>query len=267
MTATIPLGRLGLPTDLAAAVAFLGRTGRQLDHRTDPAGQRRSGLKRPPLPSAHQLERSTRGRSVTTATTGTMMVDWEARADMHRLREDRLARLRAEVGAQRTRRRLGLRLREHPLHDRHPHRHLGGGQAHSVLVADARSASDRLVRGPSGRAARRAGPRMDPAHGRPQRRAPHPRRDDARPGGERLRRRPRLRQGAEAVRQADRLLPGAPAPPRRHRHRARGSPADDLLRRSPGRRRPGQDAPARSLDGEALRHRGGPARRARRACR
>ncbi len=36
----------------------------------------------------------------------------------------------------------------------------------------------------------------------PQRRAPDPRRDDARPGRARLRRRPRLRQGAQAVRQA-----------------------------------------------------------------
>ena len=86
--------------------------------------------------------------------------------------------------------------------------------------------------------------------------------------GERaLRRHPRLRQGAQAVRPADRLLPGAPAPARRHRHRARGRPADDLLGRRQGRRGPRPDAPARGLDGEAVRHRGRPAGGARRACR
>ena len=57
------------------------------------------------------------------------------------------------------------------------------------------------------------------------------------------------------VRPPDRLLPGAPAPPRRPRHRARGGPADDLLGRLQGRRGPGPDAAPRGLDGEALRHR------------
>ena len=54
------------------------------------------------------------------------------------------------------------------------------------------------LRGPRRRRARRGRPGLDPADGRPQRRAPDPRRDDARDRPARLRRRPRLRQGAHA---------------------------------------------------------------------
>ncbi len=89
------------------------------------------------------------------------------------------------------------------------------------------------LRRPRERRPRRGRPGLDPADGRPQRRAADPRRDDARDRPARLRRRPRLRQGAQAVRPPDRLLPGAPAPLRRPRHRPRGGPPDDPLGRHP----------------------------------
>ncbi len=89
------------------------------------------------------------------------------------------------------------------------------------------------LRGACRRRPGRGRPRLDAAHGRPERRAPDPGGDHARPCRARLRRRPRLRQGAQAVRQADRLVPGPPAPLRGPRHGPRGGAPDDLL----GRRR------------------------------
>ena len=123
------------------------------------------------------------------------------------------------------------------------------------------------LRGPRRRRARRGRPGLDPADGGTQRRAPDPRRDDARHRPARLRRRPRLRQGAAAVRPPDRLLPGAPAPPRRHGHRPRGGPPDDPLGRHADRRGPRPDAAPRGLDGEALSSPRWPSASRWRACR
>ena len=79
-----------------------------------------------------------------TATFGTNAVDWEERIRFDRLRDERLARLKAELDALRPRRRAGLRLLEHPLHVLDPHRHLGDGQADPVLAADPQLGPDRL---------------------------------------------------------------------------------------------------------------------------
>ena len=116
-----------------------------------------------------------------------------------------------------------LRAHRQPADGDHPDRHAGRPRDQPPLL--------HRLRGARGRRARRGRPGLDAADGRAQRRAADPRRDDARDRPARLRRRPRLRQGAPPVRQADRLLPGAPAPPRRPRHRARGGAADDLLGR------------------------------------
>ena len=71
-------------------------------------------------------------------------VDWEQRVDLDRLREERLARLRDDAGALRARRAAHVRLRQHPLHDRHAHRHLGDGQADPLRAAAARRRADPL---------------------------------------------------------------------------------------------------------------------------
>ena len=123
-----------------------------------------------------------------------------------------------------------LRPQGHRGHGDDPDRHDGRPRHQHPLL--------QRLRGPGRAAARRGGPRLDAADGRPQRRAPDPGRDHARNRPARLRRRPRLRQGAQAVRPPDRQLPGAPAPLRRPRHRARGRPPDDPLGRQPHRRGP-----------------------------
>ena len=61
-----------------------------------------------------------------------------------RLRDQRLARLRATLEAVRPRRRAGLRLRQHPLHDLDAHRHVGGRQDDPVLAAGAGRRADRV---------------------------------------------------------------------------------------------------------------------------
>ncbi len=68
-----------------------------------------------------------------TGTTGTNGVDWEARVDFDRLRDERLARVKAEL-ERRPRRRARVRLLQHPLHDRDAHRHVGDGQAHPLQL-------------------------------------------------------------------------------------------------------------------------------------
>ncbi len=68
-------------------------------------------------------------------TYGPNAVDWEQRIDLDRLRDQRLARLKDALDALRPRRAAHLRLRQHPVHDVDPHRHLGDGQADPVRAA------------------------------------------------------------------------------------------------------------------------------------
>ena len=77
-------------------------------------------------------------------TYGTNAVDWESGIDLDRLRTERLARLQRRAGAVVARRRAGLRLRQHPLHDRDPHRHVGDRQADPLLPAHPRRRPDHL---------------------------------------------------------------------------------------------------------------------------
>ena len=85
-------------------------------------------------------------------TYGPNAVDWEQRIDLDRLRSERLARLRAELERSELGALLTLRLRQHPLHDLDPHRHLGDGQADPVRGAAARRRAGRC-----GTSARRPG--------------------------------------------------------------------------------------------------------------
>ena len=71
-----------------------------------------------------------------TGTTGTNAVDWEERVNFERLRDDRLARLKAELDRSELGRPAGVRLLQHPLYDSDAYRHLGHGQAHSLQPAD-----------------------------------------------------------------------------------------------------------------------------------
>ena len=77
-------------------------------------------------------------------TFGPNAVDWEQRIDLDRLREERLPRLKDELERSDLGALLTLRLRQHPLHDGHPHRHVGDGQADPVRAAAARRRADRL---------------------------------------------------------------------------------------------------------------------------
>ena len=70
-------------------------------------------------------------------TYGTMGVDWEERVRFDRLREERLARIKAELAALRRRGAAVLRHDQHPLHHGDPHRHVGAGQAQPLLPAPA----------------------------------------------------------------------------------------------------------------------------------
>src|SRR3954470_16382187 len=100
-------------------------------------------------------------------------------------------------------------------------------------------------------AARRRGRRLDPADGRTEQRARHPRCLGARPGAARVRRRARLCEGAAPVRPPDRQLPGDPAQVRRHGHRPRPGAAAGALGGAPDGRGPGPDAAPGGVDGEA----------------
>ena len=60
-------------------------------------------------------------------TFGLMGVDWEERVDLERLRRERLARIKSGSQGLRDGRALMFRHEQHPLHHRHPHRHLGHG--------------------------------------------------------------------------------------------------------------------------------------------
>ncbi len=77
-------------------------------------------------------------------TFGTNSVDWECRIDMQRLRDERLARLQAEL----ERSDLGALLAFDFPNIRYmtgdPHRHLGDGQADQVRPPAARRGADRL---------------------------------------------------------------------------------------------------------------------------
>ncbi len=95
-----------------------------------------------------------------------------------------------------------LRPGGHRRHGDDAHRHHGRPRDQHRLL--------QRLRGPLRTAPRRAGSGLDAAHGRPQHRAPHPRRHHARHRPARLRRRPRLRQGAQAVRPA-RSAPSRPS--------------------------------------------------------
>ena len=77
-------------------------------------------------------------------TYGPNAVDWEQRIDLDRLRTERLPRLSTAPGRLRPRRAAHLRLRQHPLHDRDPHRHLGDGQADPLRAAAARRRAGHL---------------------------------------------------------------------------------------------------------------------------
>ena len=77
-------------------------------------------------------------------TFGPNAVDWETRVDMDRLRDERLARLRAELDRSRARRSARLRLHQHPVHDLHPHRHLGDRQDDPVRAPGPRRRTDRV---------------------------------------------------------------------------------------------------------------------------
>ena len=63
---------------------------------------------------------------------------------MPRLREERLAQAPGRTRALRPGGAADLRLPQHPLHDRDPHRHLGHGQADPLRAAAARRQADRL---------------------------------------------------------------------------------------------------------------------------
>ena len=108
-------------------------------------------------------------------TFGPNAVDWEQRVDLARLRDERLARLRAELERSDLGAAAELRLRQHPLHDRDPHRHLGHGQADPVRPAAARRGAGGLGL----RLGRPAPPAVQPV-ARPHRRPGHARRE--RPG-------------------------------------------------------------------------------------
>ena len=60
-------------------------------------------------------------------TFGLMGVDWEERVNLERLRQDRLSRIKAALKKSETGRAFMFRHEQHPLHHRHPHRHLGHG--------------------------------------------------------------------------------------------------------------------------------------------
>ncbi|CAA9486898.1 MAG: hypothetical protein AVDCRST_MAG45-502, partial [uncultured Solirubrobacterales bacterium] len=127
------------------------------------------------------------------------------------------------------------------------HRH---ADRHPRRQGDQRAPSRGLPRG-SRRAAGGGGARLDPAHGRAQLRARHPRRLRARPGPACLRRGARLLEGAPAVRALDRLLPGHPAQVRRSGHRPRPGSAAGARGRDHDRRRSRAHASSGGLHGEA----------------
>ena len=79
-------------------------------------------------------------------TYGPNAVDWEQRVDLDRLRDGAAGPAHGRRwSASDARRPADLRLRQHPLHDRDPHRHLGDGQADPV-----RPAAPRRRAGPLG---------------------------------------------------------------------------------------------------------------------
>ena len=90
---------------------------------------------------AGQPERTLTWESTRTERT---QVDWEQRLDFDRLRTERLARLRAELEALVARSGPRVRLQQHPLHDGHPHRHVGGRQADPLLAPGPRRRADHL---------------------------------------------------------------------------------------------------------------------------
>ena len=153
-------------------------------------------------------------------TYGPNAVDWEQRVDLDRLRTERLARLQRHARASVARRAAHLRLRQHPLHDRHPHRHLGDGQADPVRAAAARRRAGRLGL----RLGRQAPPALQPV-ARPPRPEPTPR-----------------RAGISTLRGAS---TPTPASPRRSPRKVATVLARARPRQRAARRRPGRDADPR----------------------
>ena len=77
-------------------------------------------------------------------TYGTMAVDWEQRIDFDRLRRERLARVKEQLGQVGARRRALLRHEQRALHHVDPYRHVGAGQGGALHAAAAERRADSL---------------------------------------------------------------------------------------------------------------------------
>ena len=72
---------------------------------------------------------------------GTMGVDWEERVRFDRLRDERLARIKALLAGVRPGRAAVLRHDQHPLHHRDPHRHVGAWTSSTASACCPRATS------------------------------------------------------------------------------------------------------------------------------
>ena len=130
----------------ARGAAADDRRDQRAPHRRERDGYRRQGLLRscstswrrwPAFPRRRARGSTKDGSRWEFRTYGTMQVDWEQRADLERLRRERLARAQAGLETVGARRPALLRHEQHPLHHGDSHRHVGGRQVRALLPAAA----------------------------------------------------------------------------------------------------------------------------------
>ena len=149
-------------------------------------------------------------------TWGTNAVDWEERVPMDRLRDGAARPAAGAAQGLGLRRDPRVRLRQHPLHDGDPHRHVGDRQADPVRAADPQLRPDPLGLRLGGQAPRALQPVAEHDDGRDGRRS-------ARPAPRRRATAARARLARRDLDPARGVQPRTPGSPTRSRARSSAS--------------------------------------------